>query len=155
MHEQFMKELSAVLGSDLSVNDEGISAFKIGDDLFITLEFAQDYPVIYLYSPLLSLPHSESQELNLNLSLKSLELNAQLAITQGGSIAISPDARELIFCSSRQTDNLSTESFCQFLLSFIDVTKEIKTLLINPPVPFLNATQDPPTKKKNLFVIKV
>lgn len=155
MYDQFMQELSAVLGSDLTVNDEGISAFKVGDDLFITLEFSQDYPVIYLYSPLLSLPYSESQELNLDLSLRSLELNAQLAITQGGSIAIAPGGTELIFCSSRQTDTLTTESFCQFLLSFIDVTKEVKALLTNAPAAFIPQPEAPATKKKNLFIIKV
>jgi len=155
MYEEFMKQLSLDLGVALTVDDEGVSSFKSGDDMLVTLEFSSEFPIIYLYSPLQSLPTGENMEQTLDLKLKSLEINAQVSITHGGAIAIAPGGQELIFCQSRPTENLTSESFSAFLLSFIEIAKEIKVLLTAAPASFTPTTPAPAPKKKNLFIIKV
>ncbi len=95
--ESWMEVISAQLKTELHLNEDGICSFQVGEDTVISLEVSQDYPLVNIYSTLISLP-KDDYDLAVLMMARSLELNAFQAITRGGAIAAVPGEGLLIFC---------------------------------------------------------
>jgi Tir chaperone protein (CesT) family len=127
MVDSWMKDLSGALGINLRLNQEGICTFQIGQDV-IAIEVSQDFPMVYLYSSLLSLP-LENKEQTLFLLARALELNAFQILTRGGSIASAPGGGVLIYCYSVSIEETDSEKFSKILGAFFETLSELKKLL--------------------------
>lgn len=124
----WMKDVSATLGVDLTMDKEGICSFQVGEDTIITLEVSADFPEVYIYSPILQIPSDNKDEM-MALLIKSLELNAFQAVTRGGAIAIAPGGTLLIFCYSTPIEGIDSEMFSNILGSFFEIVGQLKQLL--------------------------
>jgi hypothetical protein len=122
----WMKEISAALGVELELDEEGICSFQIGDKAVITLEVSEDFPEVYIYSALVPLPKTEEAAA---LMSRALELNAFQAMTRGGSIAMAPGGGVLIFCYSTPIAGVDATIFSNLLGTFFETVSELKTLL--------------------------
>lgn len=125
--KNWLKLLSAQLGVELALDSDGICAFIVGEKRLITLEVSRDFPAVYLYSPLMALP--EGEEAATPLMFQALQLNAFQAVTRGGSIALIPDSRALIFCYCLNITGIDADAFCEILSNFIETAEDIQQML--------------------------
>ncbi len=126
----WLQDLSSVLEVKLSLDNEGVCTFQIGENL-ISLEVSSDFPMVHIYSPLLALS-AEDKDSNTALLVKALELNAFQVLTRGGAIAAVPGGGFLIYCYSIPIPNTNSEQFSSALETFFETIPEIKSLLIEP-----------------------
>lgn len=129
-----LKDLSIALGVELKINDEGICYFQIGEKTAVTLEVSSNFPLIHLYSPLISFPFSTEEVKNTEIIIKALELNAQLDLTLGGATALAPGGKNLIFCISVPIEGLNAGDFAEILEAFFQSLNAINYLLLETPV---------------------
>lgn len=129
--KEWIKDLSTSFGEELVLDDEGICSFRIEDDTIITIEISPDFPVVYLYSPIMTLPADEP-ELGTALMIKALELNAFQALTRGGAIASIPGGGLLVYCYTQSIEGVDFEGFSKILGGFYETALELKKLLILP-----------------------
>jgi hypothetical protein len=125
----WLKEMSNVLGVALSLDEEGVCTFQIGQDTIIGIEVSMDYPMVHIYSPLISLP-SDNQPLATLMAFRALEMNAFQALTRGGAIAIAPGGGPLFFCYSIPIEGTDLEKFNQILGGIYEILPEIKQVLL-------------------------
>ena len=151
VHEEYilvrswLKDISASLGVELILDDEGLCSFQIGDDTVITIEVSDNFPIVQLYSTLLPLP-TDNVELMVMKMSKALELNAFQAVTRGGAIATVPGGGLLIFCYNTPIEGFDSESFSKILSSFFETVVEIKKLLSD-------SSDLPKQEQKNFFKV--
>jgi Tir chaperone protein (CesT) family len=130
--ESWMKDLSIELGVELKLDQNGICSFQIGEDTAITIEISEDFPVVNIYSPLISLPIDNADSTAL-LMARALELNAFQALTHGGAIATTPGGGFLIFCQSTPIEGVDSKKFSAILGSFFKTTTDLKSMLLEIP----------------------
>lgn len=126
--ESWMKDLSVFLGVELALDTDGICTFQIGENNIIGIEVSPDFPVVYIYSPIMALP-TDDKDATMALMIRALELNAFQALTGGGAIAISPGGGPLLFCYSMPIAGADSNIFCNTLGSFFNRLPEIKNML--------------------------
>lgn len=148
----WLRDLSIPLGVDLTLNDEGICAFQIGEKTSVTLEVSPDFPLIHLYSVLISYPYNTEDVKNTEIIIKALELNAQLDLTLGGAIAFAPGDKSLIFCTSMPIEGLDAGGFAEILEAFFKSLNGINYLLLEIPV---FTYEKPQPKVKEMLWIKI
>ncbi len=129
--KNWIQDLSASLGADLALDDDGICSFRIEEDTIITIEVSPDFPVVYLYSPLVPLP-ADDPDMGTALMVKALELNAFQALTRGGTIASIPGGGLLIYCHTQPVEGVDSEGFNKVLGGFYETALELKNLLSSP-----------------------
>lgn len=130
----WIKDISATLGVELTLDEEGLCSFQVGEDAVVTIEVSDDFPMVYLYSPLLQLTMENDESMIVILS-RALELNAFQAVTRGGSIAMVPGGGLLIFSYSTPIEGVDSETFSKILASFFETVGELKKLLSEPSLP--------------------
>lgn len=129
--ESWIRDLSIALGVELSLDKEGVCTFQVGDDTLIGIELSTEFPIVSLYSPLLTLP--QEKESATALIIKALELNAFQALTRGGAIAIAPGGGPLFFCYTIAIEGIDSEKFSKILGGFFETLPQIKSLLSTAP----------------------
>lgn len=128
----WIKDLSHILDVELSLDEEGSCALQIGEDTIIGIEVAYDFPMVYLYAPLMALP-ADDKESAISMMSRALELNAFQAATRGGAIAVAPGGGLLIFCYSTPIEGVDSDMFGKILGSFYETLPELKTMLSGAP----------------------
>lgn len=124
----WVKDLSIALGVELSLDEDGVCFFQIGESTVIGIEVSPDLPMVHLFSPLMPLP-ADNKEFSMLMALRALELNAFQTLTRGGSIAIVPGGGPLIFCYSTPIEGVDSEIFGKILGGFYETIPEIKRML--------------------------
>lgn len=128
----WLKDISNALNINLVLNSEGVCTFQIKEDI-IAIEVAPDFPMVYIYSPLLPLP-AEDKELVVALLGRALELNAFQILTRGGAIGMAPGGGLLIYCYSTPIEGTNSENFSRVLGAFYETLPELKKMLTEPDV---------------------
>jgi hypothetical protein len=95
----WIENLAKALGVNLALDEDGFCFFQMGESTVIGLEVSQEFPLVYIYSPILVLPQDDKEMVTL-MMIRALELNAFQAITRGGAIAIAPGGGPLLYCYS-------------------------------------------------------
>lgn len=126
--DSWLKDLSTSLGVELKLDEEGTCALQIGEDIIIGLEVGYDFPMVYMYSPLMKLS-SEDKDLAMSMMTRALELNAFQTATRGGAIGIAPGGGLLIFCYSTPIEGLDSAMFSGTLSGFYEAIPELRSLL--------------------------
>lgn len=127
----WIKDLSASVGEELTLDDEGICSFRIEGETIISLEVSSDFPVLYIYSPLLALPNESLEQRNAMLA-KALEINAFQGLTRGGSIALVPGGNILFYCFTQSIEGVDSINFDEILGAFYETALELKALFHEP-----------------------
>ncbi len=129
----WLKEISAALHTHLELDSHGICTFKLEDHV-IAIEASHDYPVVNIYSPLMSLPKDQAHASG--LQIRALELNAFQVFTRGGAIATPPGGGFLIYCISLPVEHMDAEKFSEALGAFYETLPQLKQMLLNPDEQF-------------------
>lgn len=124
----WLADISKAIESEIVLNAEGVCHFKIGDDV-IAIEVSEDYPVVYLYSPLVPLP-TDDKEMQVALLSRALELNAFQVVTRGGAIGMPPGGEFLIYSYSSPIEGCDSEKFAAILSAFYESLVELKHTLL-------------------------
>lgn len=128
----WLRDLSKSLGVELTLNNEGVCFFQIGENVAIGIELSNDNSMVNIFSPFLSLP-SDNKDLATVMLTKALELNAFQVITRGGSIAIPPGGGPFMYCYSTPVEGGSSEILSGILGGFYETIPELKRLMLEPP----------------------
>lgn len=128
--EQWLADLSRSLGTDLSLDEEGLCSFQLDEERIITIEVPQDRAQVYLYTPLLALP-SQDPELAGNLMTKALALNAFQIASGGASIGLVPGQGLFVLSYLNPIDRVDSERFNQLLGLFLETATDLKKLLMD------------------------
>ncbi len=126
--KSWLKDLSAVIGANLTLNEDGLCSFQVGGDI-IVIEVSQDFPMVHIYSSLLAMPTND-KELSIALMIRALELNAFQILTRGGSIALAPGGVFLMYSVSTPTADVNSEKFSAILGAFFESLAEVKKMLL-------------------------
>lgn len=128
--EGWLKDLSAALNIDLSLDEEGVCTLQVGPDNVTAIEVFADVPIIQMYTPLLSIQKDDPSK-TFSLAMRSLEINAFQSVTRGGAVALAPGGSLLIYCLSIPIEGVDSEIFSRMLGDFYDTSEQIKALLNN------------------------
>ncbi len=150
--ESWMTDLSAALKVELHLDEEGICSFKIGEETVVTVEVSQDFPMVNIYSTLVTFPEDMDQATL--MMAHSLELNAFQSLTRGGAIAAVPGEGILIFCYTTPTEGNNSETFSRILGGFIETVAELKEILTNELSKNQNANIVAPSPKTPFMMFK-
>jgi len=124
----WISEISRAKSKDIKFDDDGICSILINEDITIVIEIAKDFPSLYLYGPLVSLPTDDTAASFLLLS-RALELNAFQGLTRGGAIAAIPGEGVLIFCQTMPIESGSAELLIKVLSDCANTIEEIQAEL--------------------------
>lgn len=127
----WLRDLSASVGEELVLDEQGVCSFRIEGETIISLEVSSEFPVLYIYSPLLAVPN-ESQERRDFIITKALEINAFQGLTRGGSIALVPGGNILFYCFTQPIEAIDSLEFDQVLGGFYETALELKALFHEP-----------------------
>jgi len=126
--ELWLKDLSASLGVELSLDDEGLCSFQADEERIITIEVPPELSQVYLYTPLVPLPNEDPERSN-NLMTKALELNAFQIASGGASIALVPGMALFVLCYENAIEGVDSERFNHILGLFLETATDIKKAL--------------------------
>ena len=129
--ESWLSDISASLGFELNLDEEGTCAFQVGSDTLIGIEISKEFPVVYLSSPLLAIPTDKDQ--SLVLMAQALELNAFQVETRGGAVALAPGRNLLMYCYTVPIEGTHSEDFSKILGGFYESISSIKSRLTGFP----------------------
>jgi len=156
----WLKDLSLALKTELSLDAEGCCTLQIDEEMVVTIEVSKDFPLVNIYSALITLPVDNIEEA-FPLMAKALELNLFQSLTRGGAIAALPGEGLLIFCFSMPIEGANSEQFSQILGSFIETTVDLRRMLTAdfqvPPGAYKNGMSDsnPKEAHKPFLMIKI
>jgi hypothetical protein len=125
--DEWLHDLSPLLGLDLKLDDEGMCTFQVGDDVLV-IEVSHDYPVVHLYHLLLPLP--EDNDAKIALLTRAMELNAFQVFTRGGAIGTPPGGAFLIYSYLIPIEGTTSEQFSASLGAFYETFPELKKLIL-------------------------
>jgi hypothetical protein len=118
----WLKEISNALGTQFTLNEEGMCSLFIGGDTLVTVEVSREFPLFHLCSPLLSRQNGNDEE----LLIRCLELNASPSSVRGGAIALTPGGKDLFFCQTRAIQNITSEEFSDIICRFYETAVNLK-----------------------------
>lgn len=128
----YLNHFGKILNMDLILNESGVCAIKIEEDLPFIIEVPENSKLFYLYAPLKSISGDTTQILD--LFGKSLMLNMFQVETNGGALAFSERLQEILYCLTVPIEDCDAERFARIVTDFIINTKKLKQKLMEQAI---------------------
>ena len=122
----WLKGLGTEAGiANLALNDNNLCAFQYGNDLEFIIELPPDSPILYMYSPMGSVP-SENKE---QLFERLLKANFFCLETHGATFSIDERSNRIILSYGHPIDQLDSLSFKNVVGNFLETAESWLTEL--------------------------
>lgn len=121
--DSFLAEISAAVGKNIRLNDQGICAFTY-EHLTIVIEVPESVGSFFLYTSLLNMNQANNLK---GLMEKALRLNYLQQETRGGCISLDPINNEVMFSYTDRIDEINSTDFRNILENFIDTSLKLHT----------------------------
>ncbi len=123
----WLRDLSEVNGINLTLDDQGVCGFTVGDRLRVTIEVPAPGDVVYFYADMET--HVATDAERLALYENALGMNLFGKETRGGSLARDPKDDSLLLCCSHHVSQLDSASFAQTLGDFVGTASHCRARL--------------------------
>ncbi len=123
--DSFLAEISAAVGKNIRLNDQGICAFTY-EQLTIVIEVPESVGSFFIYTSLLNMNQVKNVT---GLMEKSLRLNYLQQETRGGCLSLDPINNEVMFSYTDRIAEINSTDFRNILENFIDTSLNLHTEL--------------------------
>lgn len=116
--DSFLAEISAAVGKNIRLNDQGICAFTY-EQLTIVIEVPESVGSFFIYTSLSNLNQANNPS---GLMEKCLRLNYLQQETRGGCLSLDPINNEVMFSYTDRVTEINSTDFRNILENFIDTS---------------------------------
>jgi len=116
--DSFLAEISAAVGKNIRLNDQGICAFTY-EQLTIVIEVPESVGSFFIYTSLANMVQAKNAE---GLMEKCLRLNYLQQETRGGCLSLDPINNEVMFSYTDRINEINSTDFRNILENFIDTS---------------------------------
>lgn len=134
MADDPFRPILALAAKQLGIDCPALDAMGVGgitgeDGYEISIIAPPFDPFAYLAAPICFLEGTEEKA----LSRRALECNYMLTRTRGATLAIDPDANQLILCAGLRLASLSAEVLAEEIASMGEVARDLREQFLAPP----------------------
>lgn len=123
--DSFLAEISAAVGKNIRLNDQGICAFTY-EQLTIVIEVPESVGSFFIYTSLVNMNQVKNSG---GLMEKCLRLNYLQQETRGGCLSLDPINNEVMFSYTDRITEINSTDFRNILENFIDTSLSLHTEL--------------------------